>query len=184
MLLNAKFCPSNYDFLLPVWCLQTFLSIFHSLLETGTAFSLWALAFTYAPLFFIRVRVTYHFVFCVYCFVCPRSVSCDLCLCIVHSWLPLRFSLTFIYYASLGAEVEQTNISDDRNVLHRLWTYNYYMVRVMVFNATFNNSIIFQLYRGGRFYWWRKPLTSRKSLTNLSQILSSTPRSRDSNSQL
>ena len=40
------------------------------------------------------------------------------------------------------------------------------MVRVMVFNATFNNSIIFQLYRGGRVYLGGKPLTSRKSLTN------------------
>ena len=26
--------------------------------------------------------------------------------------------------------------------------------RVMVFKATFNNI---QLYRGGQFYWWRKP---------------------------
>ena len=25
---------------------------------------------------------------------------------------------------------------------------------------------IFQLYRGGQFYWWRKPPTFRKSLTN------------------
>ena len=34
-------------------------------------------------------------------FVCIRVVSCAkyyLCLLIVHSWLPLRFSLTFIWY--------------------------------------------------------------------------------------
>jgi hypothetical protein len=27
-------------------------------------------------------------------------------------------------------------------------------------------STIFQLYRGNQIYWWRKPLTCRKSLTN------------------
>ena len=43
-------------------------------------------------------------------------------------------------------------------------------VRVMVFNATFNNISVCQ---GSQFYWWRKrrtwrnPLTCHKSLTNL-----------------
>ena len=51
-------------------------------------------------------------------------------------------------------------------------------------------STIFQLYRGGQFYWWRKPEDPEKttdlplSLTHLSHnVVSSTPRPvRDSNS--
>ena len=36
---------------------------------------------------------------------------------------------------------------------------------LVVFNATINNI---SLYRGGQFYWWRKPPTCRKSLLTLS----------------
>jgi len=37
----------------------------------------------------------------------------------------------------------------------------------MVFNATFNNISV--IYRGGQFYWWRKPEDPAKT-TDMSQV--------------
>ena len=37
----------------------------------------------------------------------------------------------------------------------------------MVFNTTFNNISV--IYRGGQFYWWRKPEYQEKT-TDLSQV--------------
>jgi hypothetical protein len=61
-------------------------------------------------------------------------------------------------------------------------------VRVMVFNATFNNISV---YRGGQFYWWRKPEYLEKTTDLqvadklLHTVLSSTlSHEQDSNSQL
>jgi hypothetical protein len=38
----------------------------------------------------------------------------------------------------------------------------------MVINATFNNISVI-VYRGGQFYWWRKPVDPEKT-TDLSQV--------------
>jgi hypothetical protein len=43
-------------------------------------------------------------------------------------------------------------------------------VRVMVVNATFNN--ISAIYRGGKFYWWRKPEYQEKTAASHWQTLS------------
>ena len=80
-----------------------------------------------SSLLFGEVCVThiFSFLFCVFCFVSLRSLSCVQCcqcLGIVHSWLPLRFSLTFIYQKRncrfiLFIDIHMRNSRDKRNPL-------------------------------------------------------------------
>jgi hypothetical protein len=63
-------------------------------------------------------------------------------------------------------------------LIYAQYTYKYneirssllpnYWVRVMVFNATFNNVSV-KLYCGIQFYWWRTPKYQEKT-TDLSQV--------------
>ena len=69
----------------------------------------------------------------------------------------MQIKLTALLPGDICVSVPNTVVSMG-NPLYRVW--------VMVFNAT---SKMFQLYRGGQFYWWRKQEYPEKT-TSLSQV--------------
>ena len=78
-----------------------------------------------APFFLMMFVLIYlfSFLFCVFCIVYRHSVSCSegcLCLWTVHFWLPIRFSLTFLYkYIHVLLSFYKNNLLI-KNKLHQL----------------------------------------------------------------
>ena len=111
-----------------------------------------------SPLVFGGVCVAHHLGFwccatVLLCFVCLRPVSCHLCaqcsqyLWIVHSWLPLRFSLTFIKWL---IEEKLLTLPEYPSLLP-VCLGRVYIVQPLVFCAVFCRSLFAC---SSPFFWW------------------------------
>jgi hypothetical protein len=82
-----------------------------------------------------------------------------LCTCTIpEHGFPSEHVLTFYMFNDLRQEREVVVRFVDIS-----WKLQYIRLWVRLLKP---RSTIFQLYRGGQLYWWRKPSTCRKSLTN------------------
>ena len=72
--------------------------------------------------------------------------------------LPLHIQRAFSWfdcYMEFNATIKQTLKLNVHYIQKGGYWCNSNKVRVMMFNATFSNISV--IYRGGQFYWWRKP---------------------------